>query len=570
MKLGMRITLTTVTLVSLTLGLYGFVSLRARHAELAADSERQMSLLGSSVRIPLEAALKDAAALERLGPTGVDEARRLFEDTAKMVARWQEAEPQIGFIYIDVAHVRNGQAPAFVVGKRAEHPEIASEDDATHVYLPAPPDPTRAQRLQVMTVEKRAVGDHLRRGGRDLYVLMEPVRDDADRVVAAVELTRDESGTERLMAESQRAVVLAVGGLGLLLALMVWLTTRQGITSPLKRLVEAIDDVTHGDIGRVILRERDDEVGDLAERFNEMTGSLREARAQILAGVDAKLALEQRLRHSEKLATIGQLAAGLAHEVGTPLNVIGGRARTLEKKASSEELSAAEVAKNAGIIAVQTQRITKIIQQLLDFARRPAKVRTSVDLHAVAKDTLDFLEHQLQVSRVEVLHRPFVIGDGRTEGSAVALLPPELPLVHGDADQLQQVCLNLCLNAIQAMPQGGALELASRGLVRRRPGLDAADPGRYVVLEVSDTGVGIPEADRERIFEPFYSTKAPPQEGKSDGGTGLGLAVSVGIVKDHDGWIEIDNRAGGGTLFRVFLPAAEPIEVVQPAVAESA
>src|SRR5205085_3588256 len=123
-----------------------------------------------------------------------------------------------------------------------------------------------------------------------------------------------------------------------------------------------IDDVTHGDLGRVILRERDDEVGDLAERFNEMTASLREARSQILAGVDAKLALEARLRHSEKLATIGQLAAGIAHEVGTPLNVIGGRARTMEKKAGEAQreggepapLDPQDVAKNAAIIAAQS------------------------------------------------------------------------------------------------------------------------------------------------------------------------------------------------------------------------
>ena len=209
--------------------------------------------------------------------------------------------------------------------------------------------------------------------------------------------------------------------LSVLLAALVWLSTRASISNPLKRLVEAIDDVTHGDLGRVILRERDDEVGDLADRFNDMTGSLREAREEILHGVDAKLALEARLRHSEKLATIGQLAAGIAHEVGTPLNVIGGRARQLEKKA----VDPAEVAKNAGIIATQTQRITKIIQQLLDFARRPASTRTLVDLHAVAKDCLDFLEHQLATSRVDAKLRPFTIDSTRTDGSAVALLPPE-------------------------------------------------------------------------------------------------------------------------------------------------
>ena len=543
MKIGTRITFTTVTLVLLTLTLYGWVSLRTRKAELNMDLERQMELVGASARVSLEAALKDG----------------LFEDTRKLVARWQDAEPSIRLIYFDVAHAKTGmQTPGFVTTRGApdavQAPTAADPfgDDALFVYLPAPADSTRAQRLQKATIEKQAVGEHIELDGTPYYALMEPVRDTEDRVVAALELVRDEDILERALEESRRRMLGALLALSLLLAGMLWLSTTQTISNPLKRLVEAIDDVTHGDLGRVILRERDDEVGDLAERFNEMTGSLRDAREQILAGVDGKLALEARLRHSEKLATIGQLAAGIAHEVGTPLNVIGGRARQMEKKADNP----ADVAKNAGIIAAQTQRITKIIQQLLDFARRPASVRRKVDLSRVAQDCLDFLEHQLATSRVAATMRGFAVDSTRTEGSAVELLPPESPLVLADSDQLQQVCLNLCVNAIQAMPQGGTLELSTRAMVRRRPGLDAADPGRYVVLEVADTGVGIPPEDRERIFEPFYSTK-PSNQGIKDGGTGLGLAVSVGIVKDHDGWIELDSRPGGGTIFRVFLPASD-------------
>jgi signal transduction histidine kinase len=556
MKIGTRLTIMTVTLVVLTLSLYGWVSLRTRETELTSDLERQMALVGSSTRVSLEAALKDG----------------LFEDTRKLVARWQDAEPTIRFTYLDVAHAHPGlQTPAFVVAARAgvekdgELPPgaVTTRDDDSLVYLPAPPDPTRAQRLQRMTIDKQPVGEHIELDGKHLYALMEPVRDEQDRVVAAMELVRDEEDVARVLQDSSRTVIWALVGLAALLAATMYVSTRQAITNPLERLVEAVDDVTHGDLGRVILRERDDEVGALADRFNEMTGSLREAREEILAGVDAKLQLEARLRHSEKLATIGQLAAGIAHEVGTPLNVIGGRARQLEKKATEPT----EVAKNAGIIAAQTQRITKIIQQLLDFARRPASIRRKVDLSTVAKDCLDFLEHQLATSRVSAALRSFTIDSTRTEGSAVALLPPTDPTVQGDADQLQQVCINLCVNAIQAMPSGGALELTTRALVRRRPGLDAADPGRYVVLEVADTGVGIPEQDRDRIFEPFYSTKQGADV--RDGGTGLGLAVSVGIVKDHDGWIEIASRPEGGTIFRVYLPAAEAHEQQQQPAARA-
>lgn len=513
MKIGTRITLPTITLVMLTLGLYAWVSLRNRRGELATDQERQLTLVGRTISVALEDALE----------------RGSVQDVSPLIERWQAEEPSIGFTYIDLQNMVPGkQPPGFAV---AENPP----DAAAAPWVPPPPDPTRAQRIQRVTIDGRPYGEHVTVNARPVFALTIPIRDKYEKIVGAVDLTRDESAVAIALADSAQDAAVALVVLGLMLAVLVYLVARSAISNPLERLVEAIDDVTHGDLGRVILRERDDEVGDLAERFNEMTGSLREAREEILAGVDAKLALEARLRHSEKLATIGQLAAGIAHEVGTPLNVIGGRARTMEKKAGDP----AEVAKNAGIIAAQTQRITRIIQQLLDYARRPVAARGRVDLQKTAKDCLDFLEHQMATSRVEPKLHPF---RADIQGG------PQTPHVIGDSDQLQQVTLNLCVNAIQAMTGGGVLELGTRGIERRRPGLDTAAPGPYVVLELSDTGPGIPAEDREKIFEPFYSTKE---------GTGLGLAVSVGIVKDHDGWMEIDDRPGGGTVFRVFLPAEQ-------------
>lgn len=508
----------TVTLVMITLGLYGLLSVRSRRGELERDLERQTELVGTALQVALEAQLPQLQVPE----------------LTKIVAGWQASEPTIKLAFIDLSQAQPGKKP----------PGFVVQDAALGADQLAPPwnDPSRTARLARLDVEAQAVGQHVTVEGRNVYALTVPIHDPEHRTIAAIELLREETDAERALAGSQKAAVAAVAGLGLMLALLVWVSARSTISNPLKRLVEAIDDVTHGDLGRVILGDRDDEIGDLAERFNEMTGSLREARAQILDGVDAKLALEARLRHSEKLATIGQLAAGIAHEVGTPLNVIGGRARTMEKRPDDAEL----VAKNAAIIATQTQRITKIIQQLLDYARRKGAERRSVDLSRVAQDCLEFIEHQLATSRVDARLLAFAHGDGGA---------PTQPSVVGDADQLQQVCLNLCLNAIQAMPQGGRLELSTRSTVRRRPGLESAAPQPFVVLEVADTGVGIPEEDRERIFEPFYSTKGGA--GEDLGGTGLGLSVSHGIVKDHDGWIEIEGRPTGGTVFRVFVPAPD-------------
>jgi signal transduction histidine kinase len=235
---------------------------------------------------------------------------------------------------------------------------------------------------------------------------------------------------------------------------------------------------------------------------------------------------------------MGQMAAEIAHELGTPLNVIGGRARALTKKAGD----AGEVAKNAGIITDEVARITKIIHQVLNFSRPRGPTLTRVQLKSVVAEALAFVG--------ESARRQGIVVD---LGSAPP--PPEVP---GDPDQIQQVCLNLITNAIHAMPNGGTLRITTDTVVRRKGGLDLSPPAEYVVLTIADTGRGIPAGDRDKIFEPFFTTKDAGQ------GTGLGLAVSHGIVKDHDGWIEVDSPESGGAVFRVYLPSAAAARAEEP------
>jgi signal transduction histidine kinase len=325
-------------------------------------------------------------------------------------------------------------------------------------------------------------------------------------------------------------------------AIGVRLAIEQIVVRPLRRLLEGIDAVGKGDLSRVILAEREDQIGTIAGRFNAMTGSLREAREETERVAAARLGLEARLRQSEKLATIGQMAAEIAHELGTPLNVIGGRARAMARKVQklSETAPGApgpdpgEVVKNATIIGDEVSRITKIIRQVLDFSRPRGPTVTRVHLGSVVAEALEFLREPIQRQGIEV--------DVQTMPA-----PPEVP---GDPDQIQQVCLNLIMNAIHAMPSGGKLRVATTRMVRRKGGLDLAPPAEYAALIIADSGPGIPAADREKIFEPFFTTKDQGQ------GTGLGLAVSHGIVKDHDGWIEVESPASGGAEFRVYLPCA--------------
>jgi signal transduction histidine kinase len=554
-SIATRVTLLSVLLVVMTLGLYGFFTLRGRHAELLSAQERQTQLFGATLSASIEAALQDG----------------LFEDVPGLIQRMRAAEQTIGVVYVDL--VRPGDATAF--GPGVEQQSNGQKDPAREYPLPRP-DPGRDERVRRVAITGQPYGERVQVDDKPVYAYTLPLRGGQHKLVAAVDLTVSQAEVERVFLQAARDVTLALAALSALLAILIGLTVRQEMAQPLLRLVGGIDEVTRGDYTGAILRERSDEIGVLADRFNEMTRSLRKAREEILAGVNAKLQLEQRLRHSDKLATIGQLAAGIAHEVGTPLNVIGGRARVMARRAEDPKA----VEKNADIIASQAERITKIIQQLLDYARRKAPARAGLDLSLVCRSTLEFLEHQLETRGIVATLHPYTRTDAPPAHSSSSsnpkgnggVLPPREPLVFGDADQLQQVSLNLCINAIQAMPEGGELHLHLEGLVRKKPGLDRALPSAYVLLSVSDTGIGIDEAHIGRIFEPFYSTKNaesdPGDSGGasksgSGGGSGLGLSVSTGIVKDHDGWIECERRPSPqrGTTFRVFLPAELPPEL---------
>jgi two-component system cell cycle sensor histidine kinase/response regulator CckA len=160
--------------------------------------------------------------------------------------------------------------------------------------------------------------------------------------------------------------------------------------------------------------------------------------------------------------------------------------------------------------------------------------------HAAARIQLN----DLAVTTMELLASQLASGKIKTR----LIRASDLPWVAGDVDRLQQVLINLVLNAVQAMPDGGSLELETSVVHRNRPGLDDARPQDFVCVRITDTGAGIPAEIREKIFDPFYTTKS------GQGGTGLGLAVVSGIVKEHDGWIEVTDGAGAGTSFRVYVP----------------
>jgi signal transduction histidine kinase len=316
------------------------------------------------------------------------------------------------------------------------------------------------------------------------------------------------------------------------------------ITKPIRLMVKATDKISLGELDHRVPIEQQDEIGQLAETFNRMVETLKESRDEVesynkmLEGtiqVRTKEleATQAQLVQSEKLSAIGQLAAGVAHELNNPLGGILGYAQfTLEKlkKNNPGKLTKKEYENYIRYISdieKQASRCKGIVQNLLRFSRSTKNVEfEEVDLNILLAETCTFIEHQLSMKQIELKLN----------------LDSNLPNVQGNPGQLQQVFTNIILNAMQASPPNTAIEVATRF----SPPL-----GQFngtVELLFSDQGHGICEADVNKIFEPFFTTK---EVGK---GTGLGLSVSYGIIKEHGGEIKVESEVNKGTTFAIIIP----------------
>ena len=240
----------------------------------------------------------------------------------------------------------------------------------------------------------------------------------------------------------------------------------------------------------------------------------------VLEDVTARIGLEEQLQQREKLSSIGLLAAGVAHEVNTPLTGVSSYTQMLLGMLGENDPKHALLQK----VQTQAERATNIVNNLLNFSRTGSATEFGeIDIAHVLNDTLQLLEPQLRRSQIEIVRD----------------YEPDAPLVYGNAGKLQQVFTNLILNARDAIPDGGRITLSTSTL----------DDGSLVV-EVADTGIGIAAENVAKIYDPFYTTKGVGR------GTGLGLAVSYGIVQEHAGHINVDSTPGQGTAFRITLPTA--------------
>src|SRR5947199_6513459 len=349
--------------------------------------------------------------------------------------------------------------------------------------------------------------------------------------LAAVEPLGHEQTFVRMSHLAILGATIAVIAICALLAIALQLRL---VGRPLVRLRDKARRAGAGDFSGPLRLTQDDEMGELAREINAMCDRIADANRQGADETAAHLAALEQHRHTARLATVGQLAAGVAHELGTPLNVITARAELLVAGTAT----AADAAANGRTILEQADRMTAIIHQLLDFSRRRGPNLGLANVEQLVARTLELVSPTAQRAKVRIER----VATGQV-------------FARFDQSQIQQVLANVFMNAIQAMPGGGRLTIAVGARRAHRPGESSGAEGDYLCVTVEDEGRGIAREDLARVFEPFYTTK-PIGEG-----TGLGLAVAHGIVAEHGGWIEVESEVGKGSRFTIFLPrSAEPAE----------
>jgi len=492
MRLTIKITLAILLGVVLIFSVYSYLSIQREREQLKRNLSREARHIGESLRVMVTELWQQHGEDEALGFL-----LRANQGYSETLVRWvwisdnvpPSYQPRVPLVYLD--RLRYEETVTLMAASDEGH-------DFLLTYLPV-----------------------LIPGGR----------------MGAIELTESMEEMHDYIQGSLRRSAIVVAALvasGLLLMTVlgsIW------VGRPMRKLRAQAERIGTGDFSTSVNLGGSDELAELSNTIERMRGQLSQARDAEQAAQAAKFEALEKLRHTERLATLGQLSAGMAHELGTPLNVIAGRAKLITR----EGLAAEDIGRSATIIHEQAQRMTGIMRQLLSFARRGEARKQRVDLNLVMRAVLPLVEPTLNKQQVEL---------------NVETTSSELQ-VCADSAQLQQVLLNLILNGIHAMPNGGKITLSSfpATAVSVPDGIENPDQS-WVCLQVSDQGSGIEPEVQKLMFDPFFTTKDVGE------GTGLGLSIAYGIVQEHGGWINVDSVPGKGSRFQVYLPVDCPKETV--------
>jgi two-component system NtrC family sensor kinase len=500
MNLGTKLILSLVAVIVLVMAVHGYLSIQQDQENI----ERELTVGMRGFARILQAGLRQTIA----DKPDLKETHR-FIDTAA---------PR-GNIHGVIVYDLSGAAVAHSASIRygTDFPEL---------------DPTPIKKLNPRTVLQsgKGIDGYIREQKALLYYRIEPIVDSGNQLRGAVVLARHGYGTFATVERRRNRILMTTSVLIILLSLLVLILVRRSVTQPINQLIRRIKEISQGEREQVEIKGRD-EVASLAREFNLMCQKLQESHARLVGEQQEKLKLEHELRHSERLASVGRLAAGLAHEIGTPLAIIGGRSEYLLRRSRSPE----ELKDNLGVIRSQSDRIAAIVRQLLEFSRRREPVFQPVDLLGLLENVKYLLAHQLREKDIRV----------ETAGLNT------LPKISADPELLQQIFINLYSNSLHALGPDGVIkigaEITARGIIQASPAA-----GHRLRISFEDNGAGIAPEHIGRVFDPFFTTKDVGE------GIGLGLSVSYGIIQEHGGDIQVESEPGSFTRFIIYLPTEQP------------
>ncbi len=473
-SLRLALVIYLVTPLALILTLTGYLVLNALERQVERQMQNDLELVARSIQLPL------SHALER--------------DRQGSMLQALESAFAIGRVYSANVYDQDGQ-------------EIASAGRAD-------PDPEK-EKLTELAAEGERRGESGHVGGRDVYSYFVPLTDSGGRINGLLQLTRRESDFQEDIRDIRtRGIIGLTLGLFVMSGLVLY-AHHKALGKYFTRLSLSMSRVAHGERRHRFRPQGPKEIMTIGQRFNHMLDSIEAAEKEIQKRRALQEELQARLRQAEKLAAIGQLAAGVAHELGTPLSVVSGKAqRALRNKQLPQE-----VCTTMHEIRQEVVRMEYIIRQLLDFSRSSKQQKRDVSLHQLA-----YSAHAA------------VSDEARDAGCELHLTGEDFQTtILADPTRIEQALVNLLKNAVQSAPEV-------------RVYLDWGEQDGWVWFQVEDSGPGIPQEIESKLFEPFFTTKNVGM------GTGLGLAVVHGITEEHNGSIEVQKSSMGGACFRILLP----------------
>jgi len=507
MRIATKLTLLLLLAVAVVMAGFGYIRARQERERLIVEFQQEVLVLANAIKLTVEHALRD----------------RRPQDIQELLT--------------EMVHGPNPVDRIRIFDRTLEDTSSAMSDEGATILLP------QAELERVLKGGKTIVRylDVPRRPA--VYALL-PLKTRRGAIIGVLEVVHVATRVQRQIRDATREQVLRLSLLSLTIALIILVTVRISIRQPIEQLVRSALAIGHGDLSRRLTLHRRDEIGQLASAFNRMAERLQAARARSAAEAQARLELERQVQQMEKLAAVGRLASEVAHEVGTPLNIVSGRAEIIQKGLSPDH----PLSRHVATILRQIERISGIIRQLLEYARPRRPAVRPVAAGPILLRTVELLEPLTRQRGVDM----------ETQFS------DDLPPLLADSDQLQQVLLNLMTNALDATPRGGQVRLAASQAdpetADPRPRIERGRPERpFLTLVVSDTGRGMPRDQLEQIFEPFFSTK------DRRGGTGLGLPIVEDIVRAHRAAIEVQSAEGAGTTVLLRWPTVSPAGALPPA-----